>query len=456
MYVITGVDVKGNEGRAMPIHIPINYYFTEITYDAFINTADIKPAAWQMVGICGLDSLIPGSGTSTTGDIKLFYWDETADSSKLYSHYIPVTSLHPTKGAWIYSSDILSLRMTEPTFNDLVNNKDNITMNLIPGWNQVSSPFPYEVSPPWLVQEYVAWEWISEENKYVEAKTIKPWKAYWVQSQDTVTLPVPPTFSMATKRALSKLSMNAEWELTVSLVGENSSDPDNFIGTLPKDLEKSLNNTSLEPPPAFDFSHLYFVNGTKKLSKHYVFSSAIPQKKIEWKVGISPANEAMNIVINDIASIPKEISLFWIDNTKAVNLRENNTVAVSAHSETEYGYIVATVNPGDIALYSGKLKLCPNFPNPFRGYTNIEFYIPYFWGKDGSGTNSDRQKVSLNIYNVAGQLVSTIYSGYAKAGRHRRVWDGKSNSGRILPSGVYIARLRVADHTKTLRMFKVR
>jgi len=306
------------------------------------------------------------------------------------------------------------------------------------------------------VQEYVAWEWISGENKYVEAKTIKPWKAYWIQSQDSVTLSVPPTFSMATKRALSKLSMNAEWELTVSLIGENSSDPDNFIGTLPRDLEKSINNTSLEPPPAFDFSHLYFVNDTKKLSKHYVFSSAIPEKKIEWKVGISPANEDMNIIINDVASIPKEISLFWIDNAKTVNLRENNTITIPAHSETKYGYIIATVNPDDIALYSGKLMLCPNFPNPFRGYTNIEFYIPYFWGKDGSAANSERQKVSLNIYNIAGQLVATIYSGYARAGRHRKVWDGKSNSGRILPSGVYIARLRVADHTKTLRMFKVR
>lgn len=457
MYVVAAVDIQGHEGHIELLGSkPITDYFTKMSYYDFTTVTEIKPAAWQMMGICGLDSLSPQSGIGTTDEVQLFFWDETADSSKLYSHYIPVTSLHPTKGAWIYSSVSLRWKMSEPAFNKLVNNKDNIRINLIPGWNQVSSPFPYEVSPSWLVQNYVAWEWISGENKYVEANTLKPWKAYWIQSQDSVNLPVPPTFSMAKKRGLSKLSMNAEWEITVSLVGENSSDPDNFIGTLPKDLEKSLNNTSPEPPQAFNFSHLYFVDGTRKLSKHFVFSSAIPEKKIEWKVGISPCDEAMSIIIHDIASIPEEISLFWVDNANTVNLREKNTVSLSAHSETKYGYIVATANPEDIALYIGKLMLRPNYPNPFRGYTTIEFTIPYFLGKGGSQINSDRQKVSLNIYNMAGQLVSTIYSGYTKAGRHRSVWDGKSSSGRIVPSGVYIARLKIADHTKTLRMFKVR
>ena len=459
MYAVAAIDIEGHEGHIeLSGNKPITSFFHKISYSAFNIQTEVKPESWHMVGICGLDSLKPQSAEKTTIEVlEMYQWDETADSTKLYSHYVPINSLYPTQGAWIYSSEIIPLLMTESSFDILETKKDAITVSLNKGWSQISSPFPYKVSPSWLMQDHVAWEWVSEENKYVEATALKPWKAYWVESDETKTLPVPPKYSTAmTRGVLSKLSRNAQWELTISLIGENSSDPDNFIGTLPADQLKSLKNTSLEPPPAFDFPHLYFVNGSEKLSKHYVFSSVIPTNKLEWKAGISPSDEAMSITVNGIATIPEELSLFWVDNSGIINLRKNNTVSISAHSETTYGYIVATTNPDDIGLYSGKLVLSPNFPNPFRGYTTIEFHIPYFWGKDGSSTNSDRQKVSLNIYNLAGQLVSTVFSGNAKAGHHRKVWNGKSNSGRTAPSGIYIARLKIGDHTKTMRMFKVR
>jgi len=346
--------------------------------------------------------------------------------------------------------------MSENAFQDLVIKKDAISIRVNQGWNQISSPFPYGVAPPWLDSSYTAWEWIAGENKYIEAKTIKPWKAYWIKSDSTKFLPVSHLPAIATKRKPSRLRRSIGWELTVSLTGEESSDPDNFIGTLPKEFSKTIKNTSAEPPQAFGYPHLYFVNGQEKCAKLYAYSSAIPAKKIEWKVGISPSDQAMKITVHNLSSLPPEVGVFWLDNSKMVNLREINTIAVEARGETQYGYIIATANPADIALYTGKFMLRPNYPNPFRRSTTLEFTVPYLWNKDGSKAEGDRQKISLNIYNISGRLVATVFSGYAKVGHHRKVWNGKSNSGRFLTSGLYIARLTGKDFSKSIKMFKVK
>jgi len=79
MYVVFGFDDKGHDGEALPIHIPLSTYFAEISYSTFTNSVEVKPNLWQMVGVCGLDSL---TTTTTTGVLEMFTWDETADSSK--------------------------------------------------------------------------------------------------------------------------------------------------------------------------------------------------------------------------------------------------------------------------------------------------------------------------------------------------------------------------------------
>jgi flagellar hook assembly protein FlgD len=39
-----------------------------------------------------------------------------------------------------------------------------------------------------------------------------------------------------------------------------------------------------------------------------------------------------------------------------------------------------------------------------------------------------------------------------KAGRHEAEWDGKSNTGRAAPSGVYFCRLRAGKQVLTRKM----
>ena len=80
--------------------------------------------------------------------------------------------------------------------------------------------------------------------------------------------------------------------------------------------------------------------------------------------------------------------------------------------------------------------LSENYPNPFNPVTSFSFALPH-------GT-----EVSVNIYNVVGKKVATLYNGYAKPGNYKVTWNGKDTKGMNLPSGLYIYELNAGVHFK--------
>ncbi|MFQ6115605.1 MAG: FlgD immunoglobulin-like domain containing protein, partial [bacterium] len=56
--------------------------------------------------------------------------------------------------------------------------------------------------------------------------------------------------------------------------------------------------------------------------------------------------------------------------------------------------------------------------------------------------------VTLEIYNLLGQKIRTLFEGPQNAGSHSVPWDGKNDSGESVASGIYIIRL-TADAPST-------
>jgi hypothetical protein len=82
-------------------------------------------------------------------------------------------------------------------------------------------------------------------------------------------------------------------------------------------------------------------------------------------------------------------------------------------------------------------KLGPASPNPFSQSTTISF------------TASGTADVSIDIYNVNGQLVRTVFSGRAAAGDHNVAWDGKDSAGAKVARGVYFCRMSTGSFSAT-------
>ena len=60
--------------------------------------------------------------------------------------------------------------------------------------------------------------------------------------------------------------------------------------------------------------------------------------------------------------------------------------------------------------------------------------------------------VELTVYNVLGQEVTKLIDGYLPAGEHSVPWDGRSEGGTRVSSGVYFYRLSTGSETMTKKM----
>ena len=85
-------------------------------------------------------------------------------------------------------------------------------------------------------------------------------------------------------------------------------------------------------------------------------------------------------------------------------------------------------------------SLLGNFPNPFKPLTSIAFAL----SKDG--------KVDLEIYNVKGQKVRTLFNESLKAGYHDILWDGKDDKNQKVSSGIYFYKLKTNHFVDTKKM----
>jgi len=95
-----------------------------------------------------------------------------------------------------------------------------------------------------------------------------------------------------------------------------------------------------------------------------------------------------------------------------------------------------------VPLYAA---LHPNYPNPFNGTTIVPFSI-----------TGGAQQVSLEIFDVQGQLVARLLQERLPAGNYTAVWRGNTIRGSQSASGVYMTRLRAGDQLQVRKMVLMR
>jgi len=87
-----------------------------------------------------------------------------------------------------------------------------------------------------------------------------------------------------------------------------------------------------------------------------------------------------------------------------------------------------------------ELMLYDNFPNPFNLQTLIRYDLPI------------PGEISLLVYDLQGKPVRILKNGYHPAGSFHVVWDSCDEFGALLPSGLYLCRLRYGSEQRTRAM----
>ncbi len=81
-----------------------------------------------------------------------------------------------------------------------------------------------------------------------------------------------------------------------------------------------------------------------------------------------------------------------------------------------------------------------NYPNPFNPTTTIQYNVP----KAG--------KVTVEIFNIAGQKVKTLVNEKQNAGINSVQWNGTDDNGKVVTSGVYLYKIKNGKYTSTKKM----
>ena len=111
--------------------------------------------------------------------------------------------------------------------------------------------------------------------------------------------------------------------------------------------------------------------------------------------------------------------------------------------ETEV--LLGTVGLEDsVDLLPISFSLKQNFPNPFNPMTTISYSLP------------EQSTISLTVYDVRGQEITTLQNEVKPPGNYKAQWDGTNQSGGSVSTGVYFCRLQSGSFSQTIKMVYLR
>ncbi len=159
-----------------------------------------------------------------------------------------------------------------------------------------------------------------------------------------------------------------------------------------------------------------------------------------YKLSPSTVVVDSNFNVIDLSSITlgQEVTV-WAEPTsdgsyQALQIQTNSTSAVTALNDLPNKTIVSS------------FVLKQNYPNPFNPTTTIEFVL----------NKSGFAKVKLEVYNMLGQRVKTLYNGVLDAGTYKFQWDGTNQAAQRVASGMYIYRLEVDQKAMVKQMVLIK
>ena len=71
-------------------------------------------------------------------------------------------------------------------------------------------------------------------------------------------------------------------------------------------------------------------------------------------------------------------------------------------------------------------------------------------------TRSESSACRLRVYDVSGRLVATLLDGPRGPGTHRVEWNGRTDSGREVATGIYLCRLETERGHSERKMLLLR
>ncbi|MBN2010442.1 T9SS type A sorting domain-containing protein [candidate division KSB1 bacterium] len=105
----------------------------------------------------------------------------------------------------------------------------------------------------------------------------------------------------------------------------------------------------------------------------------------------------------------------------------NPTTAVAANTQTPLQF-----------------TLMQNYPNPFNSSTTFSFLLNH------------ESRVTLQVYDVLGTVITTLVDNKLSAGQHQYIWNSTDDSGMPVASGLYLYTLKTETQQQTQKLLLIK
>jgi hypothetical protein len=169
--------------------------------------------------------------------------------------------------------------------------------------------------------------------------------------------------------------------------------------------------------------------------------------RIEWNIDVPEnAGEApggFNVYRRD-----HNEDYYRLNTAGPLSPQSRSFLDTTARPGRSYEYRVGVIADGaeimstsaTVTMAPGNLALHQNSPNPFNPSTTIGFEL------------DTRDHVTLVVYDAAGRRVRTLIDGPRDPGYGEAVWDGRSDAGSTVGTGIYIYRLTAGKRSLSRKM----
>jgi hypothetical protein len=169
-----------------------------------------------------------------------------------------------------------------------------------------------------------------------------------------------------------------------------------------------------------------------------------PPYKTHYQVLVSKQENLTEPIIDEI--VPYPTSQFDIESALEYNTTYYwSVIAVNeiGKSTNNYKYSFTTIENTSNKDNPPNLMTDLNFyvyPNPFNPSTTIKCEM------------RSAESGVIEVFNIKGQKVKTLFNGYLEVGEHSFIWNGDDNNGNAVSSGIYFCRMKTDDYSEIKKM----
>ena len=284
--------------------------------------------------------------------------------------------------------------------------------------------------------------------------SIDPWGGYWIYSnKEGAKLKIDPTVPgkgvLPSTPSAPSAQMPYNWSVKVMPEASGVFGTAKFAGIV-SDATDGIDNYDVMdlPPLPGQVARLAFITE----DGDYLQDMKAPADEMFWNFKASAAVNTPVTLRFDPSAVPSEYRTVLLIDTvteAATDLRKASSYAYKSSEKIRNFKLIISKAHIETYIVPKHSVLLQNYPNPF----NPETWVPYRLSTAGD--------VTLNIYNVAGQLVRTLELGHREAGSYTAkersaYWDGRNATGERVASGVYFYNIQSGSFHATKRMVIVK